>query len=104
MSSLNRHHQSGATLIELMVGITIGLLTIAVAIGDLLVSRGVSTSVSDVTGLQEQASYAFRIIGQQLRQAGSIRLDLASNKPDGTAIVPEDVVAFETVLILRTIQ
>ncbi|CAN7492725.1 prepilin-type cleavage/methylation domain-containing protein [Acidovorax sp. LjRoot129] len=89
--------QSGATLIELMVGITIGLLTIAVAIGSLMVSRGVSSAVSDVTGLQEQASYAFRIIGQQLRQAGSIRLDLASNKPDGTAIVAEDVVAFETV-------
>lgn len=97
MSPVNRHIQSGATLIELMVGIAIGLLTIAVAIGSLMVSRGVSTAVSDVTALQEQASYAFRIIGQQLRQAGSIRLDLASNKPDGTAIVPEDVVAFETV-------
>jgi len=97
MSLLNRHRQTGATLIELMVGITIGLLTIAVAIGALMVSRGVATSVSDVTGLQEQASYAFRIIGQQLRQAGSIRLDLASNKPDGVAIVPEDVVAFETI-------
>lgn len=90
-------HQSGATLIELMVGITIGLMTIAVAIGALMVSRGVSTAVSDSTNLQEQASYAFRIIGQQLRQAGSIRLDLASNKPEGSVIDAEDVVAFETV-------
>lgn len=89
--------QSGATLIELMVGITIGLLTIAVAIGALLVSRGVSTAVSDTTDLQAQASYAFRIIGQQLRQAGSIRLDLASNKPEGATIDVEDVVAFETI-------
>lgn len=97
MSPVNHHIQSGATLIELMVGIAIGLLTIAVAIGSLMVSRGVSTAVSDVTALQEQASYAFRVIGQQLRQAGSIRLDLASHKPDGAAIVPEDVVAFETV-------
>lgn len=97
MINISRRHQMGATLIELMVGITIGLLTIAVAIGALLVSRGVSSTVSDATGLQEQASYAFRIIGQQLRQAGSIRLDLASNKADGTPIVAEDVVAFETV-------
>ncbi|WP_081474650.1 PilW family protein [Acidovorax radicis] len=89
--------QTGATLIELMVGIAIGLLTIAVAIGALMVSRGVSTAVSDTTGLQEQASYAFRIIGQQLRQAGSIRLDLASNKPEGAAIDAEDIVAFETI-------
>lgn len=80
-----------------MVGITIGLMTIAVAIGALMVSRGVSTAVSDSTNLQEQASYAFRIIGQQLRQAGSIRLDLASNKPEGSLIDAEDVVAFETV-------
>lgn len=89
--------QTGATLIELLVGIAIGLLTIAVAIGALMVSRGISTAVSDTTGLQEQASYAFRIIGQQLRQAGSIRLDLASNKPEGATIDAEDVVAFETI-------
>lgn len=95
--SYRYHQQAGATLIELMVGIAIGLLTIAVAIGALMVSRGVSTAVSDTTNLQEQASYAFRVIGQQLRQAGSIRLDLASQKPDGTAIEVEDVVAFQTV-------
>lgn len=80
-----------------MVGIAIGLITIAVAIGALLVSRGVSTAVSDSTNLQEQASYAFRIIGQQLRQAGSIRLNLASNKAAGASIEAEDVVAFETI-------
>ncbi len=97
MSSKYLPRQRGATLIELMVGIAIGLMTIAVAIGTLMVSRGVSTSVSDATGLQGQASYAFRVIGQQLRQAGSIRLDLASNKIDGAAIDVEDVVAFQTV-------
>ncbi|MFO1265272.1 MAG: prepilin-type N-terminal cleavage/methylation domain-containing protein, partial [Rhodoferax sp.] len=34
--------QRGVTLIELMVGIAIGLLVIAVAMGALMVSRGVS--------------------------------------------------------------
>jgi type IV pilus assembly protein PilW len=97
MFSKNYPSQTGATLVELMVGIAIGLMTIAVAIGALMVSRGVSTAVSDATNLQEQASYAFRIIGQQLRQAGSIRLDLASNKIDGTPIDVEDVVAFQTI-------
>jgi type IV pilus assembly protein PilW len=91
------HTQGGATLIELMVGITIGLLTIAVAIATLGTSRNVTTTVSDATSLQQQASHAFRVIGQQIRQAGSIRLDLASGKDDGMPIDISDPVAFETV-------
>ena len=70
-----RTSQRGATLLELMVGITIGLLTVAVALGALMVSRGVSGTVSEASQLQQQASYAFRVIGQQLRQAGSRQLD-----------------------------
>jgi type IV pilus assembly protein PilW len=68
--------QKGFTLIELMVGISIGLLTIAVAMGALMVSRGVSGTVSDASGIQQQAAYAMRVIGLQLRQAGSLRLNL----------------------------
>ena len=88
--------QRGVTLIELMVGIAIGLLVVAVAMGAVMVSRGVSGTVSDASQIQQQAAYAFRVIGQQLRQAGSIRLDLASNKDDSQPIDPADVVAFET--------
>ncbi|MFT4195886.1 MAG: PilW family protein [Ottowia sp.] len=68
--------QRGITLIELMVGIAIGLLVVAVATGALMVSRGVSGTVSDASGIQQQAAYALRVIGAQLRQAGSVRLDL----------------------------
>ena len=64
-------HQKGATLIELMVGITIGLMTIAVATGALMISRSVSGTVTDASQIQQQASYAFRVIGQQLRQTRS---------------------------------
>jgi len=88
--------QGGATLVELMVGITIGLLTITVALGALMVSRGVSGTVSDASQLQQQAAYAFRVFGQQLRQAGSLRLNLASQKPVTAAIDSADPVAFET--------
>jgi type IV pilus assembly protein PilW len=86
--------QRGATLIELMVGITIGLMTIAVATGALMVSRGVSGTITDASQIQQQASYAFRVIGQQLRQAGSMRLDLAANKGPADPIDPADVVVF----------
>lgn len=68
--------QAGVSLIELLVGITIGLLTVAVALAALMVSRGVTGTVSEATTLQQQAAYAFRVIGQQLRQAGSMELDL----------------------------
>ena len=67
--------QRGVTLIELMVGIAIGLLVVAVAMGAVMVSRGVSGTVSDASGIQQQGSYVLRVIGQQLRQAGSLYLN-----------------------------
>ncbi len=70
------HRQHGVTLIELMVGLAIGLLTVAVAMGALMVSRGISGSVSDASAIQQQGAYAMRVIGQQMRQAGSLRLEL----------------------------
>jgi type IV pilus assembly protein PilW len=99
-----KHHQQsyaaqrGVTLTELLVGITIGLLTIAVAMGALMVSRGVSGTVSDATEIQQQASYAFRIIGLQLRQAGSLKLKLSATKIEGDPTPPlvGEPVAFET--------
>lgn len=94
--SLRSSAQRGITLIELMVGITIGLLTVAVAMGALVVSRGASGTISDATQMQQQAAYAFRLIGQQLRQAGSVRLNLAATQAAPTTISPEEVVAFET--------
>lgn len=93
-----QNSQLGVTLIELLVGITIGLLTIAVAMGALVASRGVTGTVSDATEIQQQASYAFRIIGEQLRQAGSIKLKLSATKlvEDKKAALPGEPVAFET--------
>ncbi|NMM87803.1 prepilin-type N-terminal cleavage/methylation domain-containing protein [Rhodococcus sp. SRB_17] len=67
--------QRGVTLIELMVGLAIGLLVVAVAMGALMVSRGISGTVSDASGIQQQGAYILRVIGQQLRQAGSLYLN-----------------------------
>lgn len=71
--------QHGVTLIDLMVGIAVGLLVVALAMGALMVSRGISGTVSDVSGIQQQAAYAMRTIGMQLRQSGSLILDLNPN-------------------------
>lgn len=66
--------QEGASLVELLVGITVGLLVILVGIGTLVVSRATSATVSDISQLQQQGSYAMRVIGLQLRQGGSLEL------------------------------
>lgn len=95
--STNARHrsQSGVTLIELMVGIAIGLLVVAVAMGALMVSRGVSGTVSDASGVQQQAAYVMRVIGLQLRQAGSLYLHPnPTNAPAEFAATA--AVAFET--------
>ncbi|WP_159914344.1 PilW family protein [Pantoea sp. 18069] len=88
-------HQRGMSMIELLVGLTIGLLTIAVAIGTLVISRQVSGTVNDASQLQLQAAQAFRSIGQQARQAGSVRLNLAIAKEDAQPVDAGDAVAFE---------
>ncbi|MDR2155868.1 MAG: PilW family protein [Burkholderiaceae bacterium] len=81
--------QRGVTLIELMVGITLGLLVVATAMAALMVSRGVSGTVSDASNMQQQAAYALRVIGGQLRQAGLLKLavvdtSLAADDPAAT--------------------
>ncbi|KQO27799.1 N-terminal cleavage protein [Acidovorax sp. Leaf78] len=68
--------QRGVTLLELMVGIAIGLLVVAVAMSALMISRSISGTVSDASTIQQQGAYAMRLFGQQLRQAGSMRLNL----------------------------
>lgn len=67
--------QLGISLVELLVGVAIGLLVILAAIGTLVISRAASGTVSDATQLQHQGSYALRVIGLQLRQAGAIDAD-----------------------------
>lgn len=79
-------YQRGITLVELMVGVAIGLMVVAVAGGALMVSRSTSGTVSDASQLQQQAGYAFRVIGQQLRQSGSLYLNLNATKNASTDI------------------
>lgn len=67
--------QRGLSLLELMVGLVIGLLVVGAAIGGLMASRGISGTVTDASSIQQQASYAMRVIGQQVRQAGSLYLE-----------------------------
>lgn len=64
-------------LLELMVGIGLGLLVVATGLGAILLARTLTSTVDDASTLQQQASYAFRVIGQQIRQSGSRTLKSA---------------------------
>ncbi|WP_374008217.1 PilW family protein [Delftia lacustris] len=90
-----RPRQRGMSLIELMIGLFLGLLVIGVALGVLMASRSVSGTVSDASQLQQQASHLFRVMGRQLRQAGSLRLLLASQKDPTQPVDILDPVALE---------
>lgn len=85
--------QQGVTLLELMVGLLIGLLVVAVAMGALLLSRSISGSVSDASGIQQQGAQTLRVIGQQLRQAGSLYLN--TDPENNAATDPLSAVVFE---------
>lgn len=87
--------QQGVTLIELLVGLAIGLLVVAVATGSLMVSRSISGTVSDASAIQQQAAYAMRVMGQQMRQAGSLYLNPAP-VVGSVGTDPLTAVAFET--------
>lgn len=66
--------QSGLSLIELMVGLLVGLLVVIAAMGTLVTTRAASQVMGDSTRLQQEAATALRIIGQSARQAGARRL------------------------------
>ena len=78
-----RTHQRGMTLIELMVGLAIGLLVILAAVGSLMMVRGSSRTMTDSAALEQQATLAMLQIGQQITQAGAINAFLEGHGPDG---------------------
>ena len=91
--------QRGVGLLELMVGIALGLLVVAVAMGALMASRGLSGTVNDASTLQQQASYVFRTMGQQIRQAGGLYLNLAAPASTSAQNASTTPVFFETVAV-----
>lgn len=79
---VSKKHQMGASLIELMVGITIGLLVVLAALGSLVYTKVSSTTMVDATRLQQKADLAFRIISFQTLQAGSMELNNNTTSQD----------------------
>ncbi|MPM51532.1 hypothetical protein SDC9_98281 [bioreactor metagenome] len=91
--------QRGMTLVEILVGLAIGLVVAAIALTSLQVSQFISTTINEATMLQQDAGTAMRIIGLQIRQAGSTALNLESSFGDATETAALHPVLFEPVLV-----
>ncbi len=74
----SQRHQGGLSLIESMIGITIGLLVVLVATGTMVVTRQGNATISESYKLASAGNTAMRLIATTLRQAGAAELDQAA--------------------------
>lgn len=88
-----RSTQHGMGLVEVMVGMTIGLMVVAAAITTLLAARNLTASTTELAQLQQQAAYVFRVVGQQIRQAGGRALHTSGSASTWAALDPQPSVA-----------
>jgi type IV pilus assembly protein PilW len=83
------HSQRGASLIELMVGMTIGLMVVLAATSAIMVTRQGSTTVTENYRLTTAGNNAMRLIAFTIRQAGAVELDQAGGA--GTPVLFGDL-------------
>ena len=77
--------QRGISLMELMVGLTIGLMVVVAALGSLVFTQISSKTVGDSARLQQKADNTFRILGFHVQQAGAINLVSNATEPSKVA-------------------
>jgi type IV pilus assembly protein PilW len=90
--------QQGTTLIEMLAGLTVGLLVTVTALTMLAFLQINASIQSDSFALQQRGDFALQAIGSQLRQAGAIELQAAgqgdavrfSSAYSTTAVIGED--------------
>jgi type IV pilus assembly protein PilW len=68
--SASASRQSGMSLIELMVAITIGLMLSIVAAQAYMSASSAQSSQTDLTRIQESARFTFDLVGREARLAG----------------------------------
>lgn len=74
LATHRRAPQHGASLIELMVGMTVGMFVVLAAVGAMLTTRQGSATTADSYRIQQAGATAMRLIGASIRQAGSAEL------------------------------
>ena len=66
---------SGFTLVEFLVALIVGMLIVLAAIAAMLGTRSTAMTGDDVNTLNQSSALAFRMLGQQIRQAGYVPID-----------------------------
>lgn len=69
-SPFGRTREAGFTLVEFLVALIIGLLVLLAAVASLMGTRSTALTNNDVNALNQASILAFRVLGQQIRQAG----------------------------------
>ena len=64
----------GLALIEIMIGITIGLMVLAAALATAAMTLVAASAADDTADLQQRGDLALLLIGKQVREAGSVQL------------------------------
>jgi type IV pilus assembly protein PilW len=82
-NNITRYRQTGATLVELMVGITIGLLLALAASASFLYSKQTYTTASETARIEENGRFAINTVARYLQSAGFVMLDAAAALPSG---------------------
>jgi type IV pilus assembly protein PilW len=70
-----RLRQAGFTLVELLVAMIVGMLVVLASIASMLGTRSIAMTGEDVNALHQSSEFAFRLLGQQIRQAGYVPVD-----------------------------
>jgi len=84
--------QRGVSLVELLVGIVVGLLVVTAASASLLLARGTTTTATELNQLYQQGAHALRVIGIQVRQAGA--RDIRADPATGHHVIADDFPGF----------
>ncbi|CAN7443448.1 PilW family protein [Variovorax paradoxus] len=71
----HRLRQAGFTLVEILVALIIGMLVVLAAMASMLGTRSTAATGDDVNVLHQSSALAFRLLGQQIRQAGYFPID-----------------------------
>jgi len=64
----------GIAMVELMIGVAVGLMVIASALAASASLLQAAAAARDAADLQQRADMVMRLIGRQVRQAGSVRI------------------------------
>ncbi len=84
----HRYQQRGLTLLELMVGLTIGMIVSTAAVGTLLFMQSSSRLTGEASRMQQDATLVFNLMGQYIRASGSV--SLTQNPSGGISFVPSN--------------